>query len=65
MGVVEVEVEGEEGQEEEVEVEAVVEGEEVEEAGVEVAEGPVKTMQITPTPKGSLLVGTRNPRLQQ
>lgn len=60
MGV--VEVEGEEVQEEEVEVEAVLEGEEVEEVGV--VEELVRTMQTTQTPKGSLPVETRNPLLQ-
>lgn len=56
MGVAEaeVEVEGEEAQEEEVE-----------EAGVEVAEELVKTMQIIQTPKGNLPVETRNPHLRQ
>lgn len=62
-----MEAEGEEGEVEEVEVEAVVEGEELEEVGVEVAavEGLARTMQITPTPKGSLLVETRNLLSQQ
>lgn len=57
MEVVEEEAEEEEGQEEEVGVE------EVEEVGV--VEGLVKTMQITPMPKESLPVETRNPLLQQ
>lgn len=59
MGV----VEGEEVQEEEVELEVVLEGEEVVEVGV--VEELVRTMQIIPMPKGSLPVETRSLLLQQ
>lgn len=63
MGVVEVEVEEAEAQEEEVDQEVALEGEEVVEVGV--VEELVRTMQIIPMPRGSLPVETRNLLLQQ
>lgn len=63
MGVVEVEVEEAEAQEEEVDQEVALEGEEVVEVGV--VEELVRTMQIIPMPRGSLPVETRSLLLQQ